>query len=84
MVGSYVSVIVLPLIVPVTTVAPVGKGVRGAGFGGEEAREVEGEADASRAEESEAKTTEVVVGQLPTDGCIVYAAHPIVVVPERV
>lgn len=70
--------------VPVTTVAPVGIDAGGSGFEDEEVRGLGGEEDELEPEGPGVGTTGAAVGQLLTDGCRVYAAHPIVVVPEKV
>lgn len=84
MVGSYVSVIVFPLMVPVATVAPVGNGAGGAGVEDEEVRGLGGEEDELEPERPGAGSTGAAVGQWLTEGCVVYAAHPIVFVAENV
>ncbi len=70
--------------VPVATVAPVGKGAGGAGFEDEEVKGLGGGEAELETEGPGAGTTGAAVGQLLTDGCVVYAAHPIVLVPENV
>lgn len=62
----------------------MGKGAEGAEFEDDEVRGLGGEEDESEPEGPRAGTTGAAVGQLLTDGCVVYAAHPIVVVPEKV
>ena len=84
MIGSKVSVSVdPPAMVPTTTVAPEARVAEGPGTG----LETEGallEVWLGAPPPPGAGITGAAVGQLLTDGCVVYDAHPIVVVPDIV
>ena len=84
MVGSKVSVSVKPpAMVPTTTVAPETKGAEDPGTDIDTEGALVG-VWLGGLPPPGAGTTGAAVGQLLTDGCVVYEAHPIVVVPDIV
>lgn len=80
MVGAKVSIIVCPLMVLVTTVAPIGRDE-----GGFEGAVVEGTAEEGPELGAPGPgATMAAVGQLFADGWVVYELHPIVGVLDKV